>query len=102
MPGGSETTSASPSISTCSVCAMLVKVAIARRDSVIETVHVDPVHAPLHPSKRSAALEGTAVSVTSDPCAYASVQSSGHEIPAGAEVTLPLPVPSISTMSVGT
>jgi len=64
-------------------------------------VHVlAPEHAPPHALKREPG-SGVAVRVTRVPCGNCALHVVPHEIPAGAEVTVPLPVPFFVTLSVG-
>ena len=61
------------------------------------TEHVPvPVQAPDQPPKLEL-LSGTAVKVTSVPDVYTSVQSDPQLMPAGEEVTMPVPVPDLLT-----
>lgn len=56
-------------------------------------VHVDPIaplHAPVHDDSRESAF-AVAVSVTDVPDVYAAVQALPQSMPAGFEVSLPLP-----------
>jgi hypothetical protein len=57
-----------------------------------------PVQAPDQPTKLEP-LAAAAVSVTLLPLAYVSVQSAPQSIPLGDEVTVPLPVPALPTVS---
>jgi hypothetical protein len=67
------------------------KVAVTDLAASIVTVQVpDPVHAPDHPVK-AVPRPGFAVSVTTVPVEYCSVQSLPQRIPAGFEVTMPVP-----------
>ena len=61
---------------------------------------VVPEHAPLHPANMDPE-EGEAVSVTTVPLRKPEEQVLPQSIPAGLDVTLPLPVPSLLTVSVG-
>ena len=66
--------------------------------AVIETVQaLVPVQAPDHPLKVEFAL-AVAVSVTLVPELYGSVQSLPQLIPAGVELTVPVPVPVFVTV----
>jgi hypothetical protein len=61
-------------------------------------VGVSPVHAPVHP-ENSEAASGAAVSVTLAPTGTRSVHVAPHEIPAGWEVTTPVPGPLLDTLN---
>ncbi|PYV19532.1 MAG: hypothetical protein DMG21_01280 [Acidobacteria bacterium] len=57
------------------------------------TLHApEPLHAPDQPVSSESA-DGLALSVTTVPWLYDSVQSPPQEIPAGLDVTSPVPVP---------
>jgi len=76
------------------------KVAVTVLAAFIVTEQVPvPVHAPDHPVKVEFVL-GDAARVTDVPALYASLQSDPQLIPAGVEVTVPLPVPALLTVSV--
>jgi hypothetical protein len=61
------------------------------------TVHAPvPEQAPPQPAKVEPAA-GVAVSVTEVPWPYVSAQSAPQLMPAGEEVTVPLPVPDLVT-----
>ena len=60
-----------------------------------------PQPPPLQPPKLAPA-PGVAVSVTVEPAAYGSLQSAPQAMPAGLEVTVPLPAPPRLTVSVVT
>jgi hypothetical protein len=65
------------------------------------TVQVVPETAshPLHPAKTEAVAD-VAVNVTMVPLSYWAEQAEPQSIPAGVEVTVPLPAPSFATVSV--
>ena len=68
--------------------------------AVMETIQVPvPVQAPDQPEKVDPA-DGEAVSVTEVPELYEAVQVAPQEMPAGLEVTVPLPVPALVTVMV--
>jgi hypothetical protein len=69
--------------------------------ALIVTTHVLvwPLQAPPHPLKVEPVM-GVAVNVTVAPVAYTSEQSLPQAIPAGLEVTVPLPFPWRVTVSV--
>jgi hypothetical protein len=67
--------------------------------SIVTTQLPVPVHAPDQPLKVEL-LSADAVKVTIVPALYVSEQSDPQLIPAGAEVTVPLPVPPLFTVSV--
>ena len=81
--------------------AALEKVAVTLRACVILTVH-GPV--PLHPAPLQPVnvepLAAVAVRVTLVPEVKAALQVPGQLIPAGLEVTVPLPVPAFVTVRV--
>jgi len=58
-----------------------------------------PVQAPLQPAKAEP-LAALAVSATTEPAAYGSEQSAPQLMPAGEDVTVPLPVPVFVTPTV--
>jgi hypothetical protein len=103
MPAGAEVTEPLPvpAVATVSVN-VAVKIAVTDCAVVIVTVHGPAalVHAPLQPLKIEPTL-GVAVSVTSVPVAYAAVQAAPQLMPAGVDVTTPLPPPLFDTVSVG-
>ncbi len=76
---------------------LAVTVAAAKSVTTHGSVPLQPP--PDQPVKVEAAA-GTAVSVTTVPTAYASVQSAPQLMPAGAAVTVPEPAPSLTTVSV--
>ena len=57
-----------------------------------------PVHAPVHPAKTEL-VPGLAVSVTGVPAVKLAVHTCPQLIPAGALVTVPVPVPEFVTVS---
>lgn len=76
-----------------------LKVAVTVRASVIVTVQLAvPLQAPLQPLKLDA-LSGTAVSVTLLPEAKFCAQSLPQLMPAGEELTVPVPLPLLLTES---
>ncbi|MCG3201831.1 MAG: hypothetical protein NFCOHLIN_01703 [Gammaproteobacteria bacterium] len=76
-----------------------VKFATTARDSSTATVQmgVVPAQSPLQPPNEDPVV-GTAFNVTAVPLAYAALQSAPQSIPAGVEVTVP--VPDSCTLSV--
>ena len=74
-------------------------VAVQPTAADIVTVPSAQSASPVQPAKVDVA-SGVAVSVTDVPTEYGSLQSPGHVIPAGLEVTVPDPVPAIVTASV--
>ena len=74
-------------------------VAVQPTAADIVTVPLAQSASPVQPAKVDVA-SGVAVSVTDVPTEYGSLQSPGHVIPAGLEVTVPDPVPAIVTASV--
>src|ERR687897_2054571 len=83
------------------IAASRPNVAVTSRTRSMATMHV-PV--PVQPSPSQPANvdpdEGAAVSVTSVPCGKPAEQSDPQSMPAGALVTLPLPPPDLTTVSV--
>ena len=78
---------------------LIAKVAVALLAAVIVTAHVPvPLQAPDHPVKVDEAF-GVAVRITDAPAANELEQVVPQDIPAGAEVTAPLPVPAEITDS---
>ena len=80
--------------------AAAVNVAVTARAALIVTlqapVPVQPL--PLQPAKVALPV-GTAVSVTAVPLVYEATHVAPHAMPAGALVTIPLPVPELVTVS---
>lgn len=102
MPVGLEFTVPPPvpAFSTCSWYWLYVKFAVTERALVMLTVHVPvPVQAPPHPVNVDVP-SATAASVTRVPWAKGAPQVAPHVMPAGAEVTVPPPVPTRLTNSV--
>jgi len=78
---------------------LTAKVAVALLAAVIVTAHVPvPLQAPDHPVKVDEAF-GVAVRITDAPAVNELEQVVPQDIPAGAEVTVPLPVPAEITDS---
>ena len=74
------------------------KVAVTVFAAFIVTIHEPvPVHAPLQPINFDP-VDGAADNVTTVPALYGLEQSAPHEIPAGALVTVPAPVPVFVTV----
>ena len=86
-----------------------LKVAVTERALVIDTVHGEvPVHAPLHPAKTLPVLaeafsvtEAPVENVVEHPVAPATPFVIVQLMPAGVEVTVPLPVPPPETVRAG-
>ena len=77
-----------------------VNVAVTEAAALIVTVQFPvPVHAPLQPVNVEVA-SGAAVNVTTVPASYDALQVAPQVIPAGLEVTVPLPVPLVVTVKV--
>jgi hypothetical protein len=75
-------------------------VAVTARAAVIETVQAAvPVQAPLHPANVEP-LAAEAVKVTEVPLAKLALQVAPQLMPAGDEVTVPVPVPALVTVRV--
>jgi len=87
-----------PAFVTVRVGAVL-KVAVTLRAWLMVTWQVlpVPVQEPLHPAKTDPA-EAEAVNVTTVPLAYSAPQAVPQSMPAGLDVTLPLPVPPFVTV----
>ena len=103
MPVGDDDTAPVPVplLAIVSVTWVALNIAVTVVAAFIVTAHV-PVPEqppPLQPANVEPAL-GVAVSVTIAPWAKSSVQSAPHEMPAGAEVTVPAPAPPRITVSV--
>ena len=102
IPAGADVTVPVPVPVTATVsnrdCS--VKVAVTLAACVMLTTH-EPV--PVHPPPAQPANvdddAGDAVSVTCVPDTYSSVQSVPHVMPAGADVTVPVPVPASTTVN---
>jgi hypothetical protein len=78
---------------------LIAKVAVTLFVAFIVTAHVPvPLQAPDHPVKVDEAF-GVAVRITDVPAANVPEQVVPQDIPAGAEVTAPLPVPAATTDS---
>ena len=77
-----------------------MKLAVTDCAAPIVTVQVeaDPLHAPLHAAKLEPVL-GAAVKVTTCPDGKLAVQVAPQSTPAGAEETVPAPVPAFVTLS---
>src|SRR6058998_3905639 len=89
-----------PAASGLSVKVVNAKVAVTEVAAVMVTVQVPvPVQPPLQPVKVEPAA-GTAVSVTAVPLVKVAAQVALQEMPAGALVTVPLPVPLGLTVNV--
>ena len=71
----------------------------ARAADMVTAQELTPVHAPDHPEKVALA-SGEGERVTTVPALYGSEQSEPQLIPAGAEVTEPVPVPALVTVRV--
>jgi hypothetical protein len=83
-----------------SVPPLRLNVAVTVRAAVIATVQVAvPVQAPLQPANTEPAA-GAAVSVTDAPLLNAKLHSVPQLIPAGDEVTVPVPLPARVTVAV--
>ena len=77
-----------------------MNVAVTDRFEFIVTVQVPvPEHAPDHPANVEPVF-GVAVSATTVPAAKLR-QPDPHEVPAGEELTVPLPVPEVVMVKVG-
>jgi hypothetical protein len=74
-------------------------VAAQLRAALIVTTPSLQSASPVQPLKVEP-LAGAAVSVTTVPLEYVSLQSPPQLIPEGLDVTVPLPVPAVATLSV--
>jgi len=84
---------------SANVVAELLKVAVTARAAVIDTVQAPvPVQAPLQPANVEP-LAAAGVSVTDAPLEKLAVQVDPQLMPAGDEVTVPVPVPAFATLS---
>jgi hypothetical protein len=100
-PAGDEVTVPAPLpafvTASANVVVELLNVAVTARAAVIETVQAPvPVHAPLHPANDEP-LAAAGVRVTEVPLLKLALQVVPQLIPAGAEVTVPAPVPFFVT-----
>jgi hypothetical protein len=78
---------------------LVLNVAVTLRDAVIASVQpAVPVHAPLHPANIEPDV-GAALSVTDVPLAKFALHVLPQLMPAGADVTVPAPVPARVTAS---
>lgn len=105
MPDGDEVTVPLPFTVTESVWVgvwLFVKLAVTCLSLESDNVHApEPWHAPLHPANEDDWLAGAAVSVTWVPDANVFEHAPvGQLMPEGAEVTVPLPWPDMTTVSV--
>src|SRR3954462_3106602 len=96
MPAGLDVTVplAMPLLGTVNGKPCILKIAVTERALAIVTVHVAPdtESHPVHPVKSEPAA-GAAVSVTAESLTKVAEQAPGHWMPAGVEVTVPLPSP---------
>src|SRR5687767_13725358 len=101
MPAGDEVTVPVPVPARVTVspnvAVELLNVAVTDRACVIETVQAPvPVHAPAQPAKLEP-LAAAGVSVTDEPLGKFALHVVPQLTPAGAEVTVPAPVPFFVT-----
>src|SRR5262252_3288960 len=104
MPAGFDATEPvplPPLVATVSVYCCSSKLAVTMAAALSVTVHVlVPLHPlPLHPVKTESAL-ADAVNVTLVPALYVSLQSLPQLMPAGFDVTVPVPEPVLVITSV--
>ena len=99
MPAGAEVTVPLPLVVTERVRCLSVKVAVTVVAAVTVTSQGSvPEQPPPDQPVKSALARGAAVRVTTEPWVTVSVQSPPQLMPAGVELTVPSPVPSL-TMS---
>ena len=102
MPAGADVTkpAPAPALPTARTNRCTVNVAVTDRAAFIATVQTSPETAshPVHPAKVDEPATA-AVSLTEVPVGYGSEQSAPQLMPAGADVTVPEPVPSLFTDS---
>jgi hypothetical protein len=104
MPAGADVTVPAPlpSFVTVRVSSSTANVAVTETAADIVTVHVEPLPLqppPLHPLNVEPTY-GVAVNVTLVPAASGAEHVAPQSIPAGLEVTLPLPSPAFTTVRV--
>jgi hypothetical protein len=89
-----------PAFTTVRVWGIRLKVAVTDRAEFMVTVQAPvPVHDPLHPAKTEPAA-AVLFRVTTVPDAKGAEQVAPQLIPAGVEVTVPVPVPAFATLRV--
>src|SRR5262245_22716620 len=101
MPAGLEVTVPLPVpfLPTLSVNCWTLKLAVTEAAAFIVTLHAPvPEQAPLQPVNVEPPV-GVAVRLTTVPLLYGSEQSAPQLMPAGLEVTVPLPAPVLLTVS---
>ena len=101
MPSGLEVTTPDPVPTgavtlSCHVLSVNVAVTDVAAATVTTQVPVPEQPPPLQPEKSEVASP-TALNVTTVPIAYGALQVDPQEIPAGVELTVPLPVPTFNT-----
>ena len=100
MPAGAEVTVPVPvpAFETVMVTGFGLNVAVTPSAVLVETVHVPvPVQPPPLQPANVEPVAGVAVRTTDIPGPYASLQSVGQLMPAGADTTVPTPVPASVT-----
>src|SRR5690242_6551906 len=102
MPAGDDVTLPIPLPLTTTVSVRLARnVAVTARSPPSATVHgAVPLQPPPSQPPKIELASGVAVSVTDVPTGYASKQSAPQSMPAGADVTVPPPLPAVTTASV--
>jgi len=91
-----------PAFPTVSANTFFVKVAVTDLAAAIETVQAPvPEHAPVQPVKIESEV-GVAASETEVPALKFSTQVLPQDMPAGVDVTVPLPFPVFPTVSANT
>jgi hypothetical protein len=99
MPAGAEKTEPAPVPVFAAVMANVIGAKVAVTDFATSSVTTQapvPVHAPLQPVK-TRPVDGVAVKVTGVPVMKFAPHVAPQSMPAGLEVTLPLPVPAFAT-----
>ena len=100
---GTEVTRPPPLPPSVTVSAYVIRVKVAVTDLAASTVTAQvpvPEHPPPDQPAKVEIASGVAVSITTVPESKDAEQAAPQEIPAGAELTVPPPVPAFATVSV--